>query len=179
MSLDLESMGQLSLLEEGRWRSIISVEPDHRLVVLCKSIPWLELMEKARPILYDEQGIAWDTFFAKDMVTKTQMIQKAKAVSEVGLEQLSQFLPRQSAFDRLQKRTQYEILRLIAYWLKTHKVAPDKIISLWKLIPALCHRISITAQNRFRRNVFEGQFGTLLKFRNQEDRNPTERKSPP
>ena len=61
MSLDLESMGQLSLLGEGRWRSIISVEPDHRLVVLCKAIPWMELMEKARPILYDEQGIAWDT----------------------------------------------------------------------------------------------------------------------
>ena len=61
MSLDLESMGQLSLLEEGRWRSIISVEPDHRLVVLCKSIPWAELMEKARPILYDECGIPWDT----------------------------------------------------------------------------------------------------------------------
>jgi hypothetical protein len=60
MSLDLESMGQLSLLGEGRWRSIISVEPDHRLVVLCKSIPWMELMERARPILYDEQGIAWD-----------------------------------------------------------------------------------------------------------------------
>ena len=61
MSLDLESMGQLSLLEVGRWSSIVSVEPDHRLVVLCKSIPWIELMEKARPILYDERGIPWDT----------------------------------------------------------------------------------------------------------------------
>jgi transposase, IS5 family len=61
MSLDLEAMGQLSLLEEGCWRSIISVELDHRLVILCKSIPWMELMEKSRPILYDEQGIPWDT----------------------------------------------------------------------------------------------------------------------
>ncbi len=61
MSLDLESMGQLSLLEEGRWRSIISVDPDHRLVVLCKSIPWMELMERAKPILYDDHGIPWDT----------------------------------------------------------------------------------------------------------------------
>jgi transposase, IS5 family len=294
MSLDLESMGQLSLLGEGRWRSIISVEPDHRLVVLCKSIAWMELMEKARPILYDEQGIAWDTggrklnlrahlaayilqtvhgwtdrwteemvrfyfparifcgyldstgsldhtkieefrnrfgekgaelitrdvlkiakefgftepddvdmdttvqeagithptemklmnhlmkrlkaisgklkgvsgrgivgvkmlskefkkvmthyrFFAKDMATKTQMIQSAKALSETGLEKLGRFLPGQSAFDRLQKRTQREILRLITlgpelmdqigYWLRTHKVAPGKIISLWKLVP--------------------------------------------
>lgn len=294
MSLDLESMGQMSLLEGGRWRSIISVEPDHRLVVLCKSIAWMELMEKARPILYDEQGIPWDTggrklnlrahlgayilqtvhgwtdrwteemirfyfparifcgyldstgsldhtkieefrnrfgekgaelithdmlriakefgftqpddvdmdttvqeagithptemklmnhfmkrlkaisgklkavsgrgisgikglseqfkkamthyrFFAKDIATKTEMIQKAKALSEIGLEKLSQFLPGQSAFDRLQRRTQLEILRLlslgpelmdqIGYWLRTYKVAPDKIISLWKLIP--------------------------------------------
>ncbi len=61
MALDLEAMGQLSLLEIGQWRSIISVEPDHRLVVLCKAIPWMELMEKATPILYDEQGIASDT----------------------------------------------------------------------------------------------------------------------
>ena len=61
MSLDLESIGQLSLLEQGSWRSIISVEPSHRLVVLCKSLLWAELMEKAIPILYDEQGIACDS----------------------------------------------------------------------------------------------------------------------
>jgi hypothetical protein len=156
----------------------------------------MELMEKARPILYDEQGIPWDTggrklnlmklmnhlmkrlkvisgklkgvsgrgitgikslskefskamthyrFFAKDMVTKTEMIQKAMAISEQGLERLTHFLPGRGAFDRLQKRAQEEILRLltlgpelmdqIGYWLRTHKVAPDKIISLWKMIP--------------------------------------------
>ena len=294
MSLDLESMGQMCLLEEGSWRSIISVEPTHRLVVLCKSLPWTELMEKAIPILYDEQGIPWDgggrkldlrahlgayilqtvhgwtdrwteemvrfyfparlfcgyldstgsldhtkieefrnrfgekgarlitedivriakefgftkgddvdmdttvqesgithptemklmnhlirrlkaisgklkevcgrgiggmkalseqfkkvmthyRFFAKDMVTKTRMIQEAKTLSEVGLERLSQFLPGNSAFDRLQRRTQMEVLRLlslgpqlmeqIGFWLRSGKVAPDKIISLWKHIP--------------------------------------------
>jgi hypothetical protein len=294
MSLDLGSMGQLSLLEEGRWRAIIAVEPDHRLVLLCKSIPWLELMEKARPILYDEQGIPWDTggralnlrahlgaymlqaahgwtdrwteemvrfyfparifcgyldstgsldhtkieefrnrfgekgaqlitrdmlqvakefgftkgddvdmdptvqesgithptemklmnhmmkrlkaisgklkalsghgishirrlskefsrvvthyrFFAKDLATKTQMIKRAKALCEEGLQNLSRFLPWQGTFDQLQSRTQIEILRLlslgpelmdqIGYWLRTHKVAPHKIVSLWKLIP--------------------------------------------
>jgi hypothetical protein len=57
MSLDLESMGQLSLLEAGAWRTMVSMEPSHRLVVLCKSIPWVELMEKAKPILYEDQGI--------------------------------------------------------------------------------------------------------------------------
>jgi hypothetical protein len=294
MSLDLESMGQLSLLGEGSWRSIISVEPNHRLVILCKSIQWMELMEKARPILYDEQAIPWDTggrklnlrahlgayilqtvhgwtdrwteemlrfyfparifcgyldstgsldhtsieefrnrfgekgarlitedilqiakefgftkgddvdmdttvqeagithptemklmnrlmtrlksisgklkavsgrgisgvkalcaefkdimtqyrFFAKDMATKTEMIKKAKALSETGLEKLGLYLPGQAAFDRLHRRTQMEILRLltlgpelmdqIGYWLERGKVAPHKIVSLWKMMP--------------------------------------------
>ena len=49
MSLDLESLGQMSLLEVGGWRSIISVEPDHRLVVLCKSIPWIECKSSTCP----------------------------------------------------------------------------------------------------------------------------------
>jgi len=325
MSLDLESMGQLSLLEQGGWKSIISVEPDHRLVVLCKSIPWMELMEKARPILYDEQGIPWNTggrklnlrahlaayilqtvhgwtdrwteemvrfyfparifcgyldstggldhtkieefrnrfgekgaqlvtqdmlrvakkfgftvaddldmdttvqeagithptemklmnhfmrrlkvisgkiksvsargitgikalseqfkkalthyrFFAKDIVTKTEMIQKAKAISEQGLEKLSQFLPGHRSFDRLQKRTQLEILRLlnlgpelmdqIGYWLKTHKVAPNKIVSLWKLIPKAIPKGKIGKKVEFGRkwiiNAYRG--GYVLVF---------------
>lgn len=57
MALDLESQGQLSLLERGAWQATIRVEPEHRLVLLCRSIRWDELMEKAKPILYDEQGI--------------------------------------------------------------------------------------------------------------------------
>ena len=60
MSLNLDSFGQMSLLETGIWRIIISIEPNHRLRVLCKAIPWEELMEKAIPILYDEQGISPD-----------------------------------------------------------------------------------------------------------------------
>ena len=61
MALDLESQGQLCLLEQGSWQTTIRVEPEHRLVVLCKSIPWEALMEKAKPILYDEQGISANT----------------------------------------------------------------------------------------------------------------------
>jgi len=84
-------------------------------------------------------------FFAKDMATKTETIKKAKALSEMGLEKLAQYPPGQMAFDRLQRRTQLEILRLlslgpelmdqIGYWLQRGKVAPHKIVSLWKLIP--------------------------------------------
>lgn len=60
MAIDLESMGQLSLFEVGMWRTTVSLEPTHRLAVLCRSIPWEELMRKSIPILYDEQGIDRD-----------------------------------------------------------------------------------------------------------------------
>ena len=60
MSVDLRQIGQLSLLEHVAWRTTVQVDPDHRLVILCKSIPWEELMRKAVPILYDEQGISVD-----------------------------------------------------------------------------------------------------------------------
>lgn len=57
MSLNLDSYGQMSLLEAGTWRIIMSIEPEHRLRMLCRIIQWEELMEKAIPILYDEHGI--------------------------------------------------------------------------------------------------------------------------
>ncbi len=60
MSVDLRQIGQLSLLEHVAWRTTVQVDPDHRLVILCKSIPWEELMRKSIPILYDEQGISAD-----------------------------------------------------------------------------------------------------------------------
>ncbi len=73
------------------------------------------------------------------------MIRKAKALSEIGFKKLERFLPGQTAFEKLQRRTQLEILRLlslgpqlmdqIGFWLECGKVAQDKIISLWKLIP--------------------------------------------
>jgi len=84
-------------------------------------------------------------FFTKDMVTKTEMIQKAKGLSEMGLEKLRQFLPGKTALDSLQGRTQLEILTLLSlgpelmdqirYWLERGKVASEKMVSLWKLVP--------------------------------------------
>jgi hypothetical protein len=74
-----------------------------------------------------KKTMSYYRFFAKDMATKTQMIQKARTLSEQGLENLSRFLPGQKAFDRLKIKTQDEVLRLltlgselmdqIAYWL--------------------------------------------------------------
>ena len=58
MSVDLRQVGQLSLFDQIAWRTTVQIEPNHRLVVLCKSIPWEELMQKAVPILYDEQGVS-------------------------------------------------------------------------------------------------------------------------
>jgi hypothetical protein len=60
MSVDLRQIGQLSLFDHVAWRTTVQIEPGHRLVILCKSIPWETLMEKAVPILYDEQGISAD-----------------------------------------------------------------------------------------------------------------------
>ena len=58
MAVDMETLGQISLFEYSSWRTTIRIEPDHRLAVLCRSIRWEELMEKAVPILYEEQGIS-------------------------------------------------------------------------------------------------------------------------
>ena len=84
-------------------------------------------------------------FFAKDKETKTGLIRDAVGLSAKGLQALSDYLPGQAAFERLKGRYQTEILRLqslgpelldqIEYWLSTGKVAANKIVSLWKLIP--------------------------------------------
>jgi len=84
-------------------------------------------------------------FFAKDAVAKTELIRKAVGLSSTGLAALGQYLPGRRGFDKLQGRYQEEILRLsslgpqlmdqIACWLNTGKVAKDKVVSLWKLIP--------------------------------------------
>ena len=58
MSLDLESAGQLSLLKQVDWRTTITLPHGHRLITLYDSIPWLDLMEKSKPILYDDHGIS-------------------------------------------------------------------------------------------------------------------------
>lgn len=58
MAVNMESLGQISLFEYSVWRTTVRIEPEHRLAVLCRSIPWEELMEKAVPILYEEHGVS-------------------------------------------------------------------------------------------------------------------------
>lgn len=58
MAVDMESLGQISLFEYSAWRTTVRIEPEHRLAVLCRTIGWEELMKKAVPILYEEQGVS-------------------------------------------------------------------------------------------------------------------------
>jgi len=58
MAIDIESQGQMCLLQRTDFRTMITLPHGHRLVTLYEAIPWHELMEKAIPILYDEHGIS-------------------------------------------------------------------------------------------------------------------------
>jgi hypothetical protein len=56
----MEALGQISLFEHSSWRTTVRIEPNHRLAILCRAMGWERLMEKAVPILYQEQGIRED-----------------------------------------------------------------------------------------------------------------------
>jgi len=60
MSVDTRIINQLSIFEDMAWSTTVRIEPNHRLVTLCKSIPWENLMEQAIPILYHDHGISPD-----------------------------------------------------------------------------------------------------------------------
>lgn len=119
-------------------------------------------------------------FFAKDKVTKTELLHKAKALSEKGLLALEAYLPGQRAFDKLTRRYQEEILRFqslgpqlmeqIGYWLKTGKVAKDKIISLWKLMPKAISKGKVGKPVEFGRkwivNCYQGGYMLVMAHSN-------------
>ena len=58
MSIDLDAQGQMCLFRKCDRQIVITLPQGHRLLVLCEAIPWYDLMEKAKLILYDEQGIS-------------------------------------------------------------------------------------------------------------------------
>jgi hypothetical protein len=60
MAVPKRSHGQLSLFGQAVWRTVVALEMNQRLVKLCQSIPWDDLMEKAIPLLYNEHGISED-----------------------------------------------------------------------------------------------------------------------
>jgi hypothetical protein len=58
MSIDLDAKGQMCLLRRCDRQTVITLAQGHHLLVLYEAIPWHDLIEKAKPILYDEQGIS-------------------------------------------------------------------------------------------------------------------------
>lgn len=115
-------------------------------------------------------------FFAKDKATKEQLLHRAKGLSEKGFAALSTFLPGQGTFEKLQHRYQLEILRLlnlgpelmdqIGYWLNHGKVAKDKIVSLWKLVPTAIPKGKIGKSVEFGRkwivNCYRGGYMLVM-----------------
>lgn len=115
-------------------------------------------------------------FFAKDKKTKAQLLRKVKALSEKGVQALFSYLPGQSAFGKLKLRYQEEILRLqalapelleqIEYWLITGKVAQNKIVSLWKLVPKAISKGKIGKSVEFGRkwivNCYRGGYMLIM-----------------
>jgi hypothetical protein len=84
-------------------------------------------------------------FFAKTKSSKEKILRAAVNQSRQVLTSLSDVVPGTKAFDSLLPRYQEEVLRLldlgpklleqILYWVRTGKVAKDKIVTLWKFIP--------------------------------------------
>jgi hypothetical protein len=119
-------------------------------------------------------------FFSKDKQTKTDLIRTAKELSGKALQALSSFLPGQSNFEKLKPRYQKEILRYqtlgpelldqIEYWLTTGKVAKDKIISLWKLVPQAISKGKIGKSVEFGRkwivNCYRGGYVLVMAHTN-------------
>jgi hypothetical protein len=60
MSIDLDAQGQMCLFQGCDRQTVITLPQGHRLLVLYEAVPWHELMEKAKPILYADQGISPD-----------------------------------------------------------------------------------------------------------------------
>jgi hypothetical protein len=58
MAIDLDTQGQMCLFQGCDRQTVIALPQGHRLLVLYDAIPWHDLMEKAKPVLYDEQGIS-------------------------------------------------------------------------------------------------------------------------
>lgn len=57
MAVDLHSLGQMSLFDQSvAWRTMVQVEPDHRLITLLKTIPWDGLMKQSIEIAVQRTG---------------------------------------------------------------------------------------------------------------------------
>ena len=100
------------------------------------------------------------------------MIRKSVALSEKALAELSQLVPGTKDLEALSSRYQKDVLKLldlgprlleqITYWIRTGKVAQDKIISLWKMAPQAISKGKLSKPVEFGRkwviNCYEGGY---------------------
>lgn len=114
-------------------------------------------------------------FYAKTKEKKDKIVRQAVGLSEQVLSQLSNLVPGTKGFDDLSHRYQQDILKLIdlgprllqqiLYWLNTGKVATDKIISLWKIMPTAISKGKLSKPVEFGRkwiaNCYQGGYVLL------------------
>jgi hypothetical protein len=114
-------------------------------------------------------------FYAKTKEKKDKIIRQAVGLSEQVLGELSSLLPGTKRFESLSHRYQQDILKLldlgpqllqqILHWVKTGKVAKDKIISLWKLVPTAIKKGKLSKPVEFGRkwlvNCYQGGYVLL------------------
>jgi hypothetical protein len=114
-------------------------------------------------------------FFAKTKEKKSKIIRKSVTLSEEVLMELSKLIPGTKDFEALNPRYQQDILKIldlgprlmeqIIKWIDTGKVAQDKIISLWKMIPKAIKKGKLSKPVEFGRkwivNCYQGGYVLL------------------
>lgn len=114
-------------------------------------------------------------FYAKNKGAKNKIIRKSVALSGEALTELSKLVPGKKDFEVLTHRYQQDILKIldlgprlleqIMHWLETGKVAQDKIISLWKMVPQAIKKGKLSKPVEFGRkwvvNCYQGGYVLL------------------
>jgi hypothetical protein len=114
-------------------------------------------------------------FYAKSKEAKNKIIRKSVTLSEQVLTELCKLIPGAKDFDALSHRYQIDILKIlelgprlleqIMHWVETGKVAQDKIISLWKMVPQAIKKGKLSKPVEFGRkwivNCYQGGYVLL------------------
>jgi hypothetical protein len=115
-------------------------------------------------------------FFAKTKEKKEKILKGALLIAHKAAEAMGEILPGTKAFEGLQERYQRDLLRLhdlvpqlldqIGFWLRTGKVAQDKIVSLWKAVPRAISKGKVGKKVEFGRkwiiNCYRGGYMLVM-----------------
>lgn len=114
-------------------------------------------------------------FYAKTKEKKNKIIRESVALSQEVLIGLSKLIPGTKDFEGLSHCYQQDILKLldlgprlleqIMHWVRTGKVAQNKIISLWKMVPQAIKKGKLSKPVEFGRkwviNCYQGGYALL------------------